>query len=211
MGVADDAGPTWQGGAADYPFPCGSPNGQLSGGSPPGEWIQALAATHPPSWQHNGPVVDASVCPMCAPEHHDHDQDARNAPRVARNPAPYLAQPSGREVSAAAFGQLCTVRGPVCSLLTDSLIWLIALVTHGSRAQPSADFRGGAGTRATQIIDADDDSIVSMEPKVPTALIRTRYVFQSPSRPRCEPLLTSIALSGQAPMRDSLTQHVDKV
>ena len=26
-------------------------------------------------------LVDAAVCPMCAPEHHDHDQDAHTAPQ----------------------------------------------------------------------------------------------------------------------------------
>jgi hypothetical protein len=154
--LADDARPTWQGGAADYPFPCGSPDGQLSGGSPPGELMQALTATHPPSWQHNGPVVDAAVCPMCAPEHHDHDQDARNAPRVARNPAPYRATFGERSLSRGLLGSFCTVRGPVCSLLTDSLIRLIALVISRISSATECRFPGWGGTRATQIIDADD-------------------------------------------------------
>jgi hypothetical protein len=33
--------------------------------------------------------------PMCAPEHHDHDQDAHNAPRVARNT---LGSPPGANI-----------------------------------------------------------------------------------------------------------------
>jgi hypothetical protein len=36
-------------------------------------------------------AADAAVCPMCAPPHHDHDQDAHNAPRgvlSARSPSP---------------------------------------------------------------------------------------------------------------------------
>jgi hypothetical protein len=36
-------------------------------------------------------LVDAAVCPMCAPQHHDQDQDEHDAPRVAfnaRTPSP---------------------------------------------------------------------------------------------------------------------------
>lgn len=50
----------------------------------PRELMQVLTATHPPNCQRNCPTVDAAVCPMCAPERYDHDQDARNAPRATR-------------------------------------------------------------------------------------------------------------------------------
>jgi hypothetical protein len=54
------------------------------------------------------------------------------------------------------LGSFCTVRGPVCSLLTDSLIWLIALVISRISSATECRFPGWGGTRATQIIDADD-------------------------------------------------------
>jgi hypothetical protein len=101
------------------------------------------------------------------------------------------------------------MRRPACSLLTDSLIQLIALVI--SRISSATECRvPWGGTRATQITDVDDvlDRFDGAKRSCGSALGTCSRVH---SRPRCEPLPTSIALSGRPPMRDPLTQDLEDV
>jgi hypothetical protein len=63
---------------------------------------------HPPSCSTllAKPSCGWAVGPMCAPEHHDHDQDAHNAPRVPSEHAQPSARPLGssRGAQAPPFG-----------------------------------------------------------------------------------------------------------